>query len=121
MAATEHVEIQATAPDDRRRDVRYRIEEPCLVADATAVYDCIVADISVGGALLEGQLALSVGSEIAIGFDSVMGILGEVMHCGDGFVGVRFTGDASQRALLVAWLRKRLRSQIRTARARVKP
>lgn len=93
----------------RRRNVRYRLAAPGLVADATGFHDCVVADISVGGAMLEGELALPIGSEIALGFDSLMGILGTVAHQGDGFVGVKFHGGDAQRQAIVAWIRERYR------------
>ena len=109
MAAPSPTPPAATNRDNRRRDVRYRLEAPGLVAHADGIFDCIVADISVGGAMLEGDLPFPAGSEIALGFDTLMGIVGEVAHRGDGFVGVRFLGDDAQRRLIVAWIRAKHR------------
>lgn len=108
--------LEATRHDERRRDQRYQLRAPGLVADKDGVHDCIVADISIGGAMIEGDLPLEQGQEIALAFDSLIGILGEVVHKGDGFLGVKFTGGPDQRLIVMDWVGARLR----TARPRAK-
>lgn len=115
MAKTRPEPLEAINHDERRQDVRYRLEAPGLAAHADGVFDCIVADISVGGAMLEGDLPLAAGSEIALGFDSLIGVMAEVVHQGDGFLGVRFVHNAAQRRLIAAWIRAKIRDE-RSAR-----
>ena len=76
---------------NRRLHQRHRISVPGLVADKLGCYDCIVADVSDGGALLQGDLPLDIGHEIALGFDVLLGILGKVVRIHDGFFGIEFT------------------------------
>ena len=110
MTSSQSSRIDALPHDDRRRDQRYTLRAPCLVADINNAYDCIIADISVGGAMLEGDLPLDSGDEIALAFDSIIGLLGEVVHKGDGFIGVKFTGGPEQRVIVMDWVGERLRA-----------
>jgi len=96
--------------DERRSHRRYSLRAPGLVADMSGVYDCVVADISVGGAMLEGTLPIEGGAEVALGFDTLVGVVGVVVHRGEGFVGVRFGEDAGQRARIQAWIARRLKA-----------
>ncbi len=109
MASAHEHGLNPERHDSRRSAVRYRLSAPGLIADADAFYDCIVADVSVGGAMLEGDLPLPVGRQIALGFDTLMGVIGEVVHRGDGFIGVKFVGGDGERKAMVAWIRARLR------------
>lgn len=109
MPAPRSDDLKPRRHDSRRSDVRYSLRAPGLIADEAAFYDCIVADVSVGGAMLEGELPLPVGRQIALGFDTVMGVIGEVVHRGDGFVGVKFVGGDGERRMMVGWIRARLR------------
>jgi len=101
---------KSPAGRERRRHNRFSLRAPGLVADIEGVYDCIVSDISIGGAMLEGELPLEYGAEVAIGFDTLMGVVGVVVHRGEGFVGVQFSEDADQRARVTAWIAKRLKA-----------
>lgn len=96
--------------DERRSHRRYSLRAPGLVADLGGVYDCVVADISVGGAMLEGTLPIDAGAEVALGFDTLVGVVGTVVHRGEGFVGVRFSDDSAQRARIQAWIARRLKA-----------
>lgn len=95
--------------DDRRTDVRYALVAPGLVADRTGVHDCIVVDISLGGCMLEGQFHMRNGMEVAVGVDSLMGLLGEIVHAGPGFVGVKFHMVPDRRNDIRTWIAARLK------------
>ena len=94
---------------ERRTDPRFALRTPGLVAGTVGVYDCVVADISLGGCMLEGRLPLRHGEEIAIGFDTLMGLLGNVAHAGDDFIGVRFQESAVRRDEIRNWMVARLK------------
>jgi hypothetical protein len=83
--------VRARPAFNRRLHQRHRISVPGLVADKLGCYDCIVTDVSDGGALLQGNLSLNIGQEIALGFDALLGILGKVVRIHDGFFGIEFT------------------------------
>lgn len=95
--------------DERRVDVRYALTTPGLVADRTTVHDCIVVDISLGGCMLEGQFHLRNGMEVAVGFDKLMGLLGEIVHAGPGFVGVKFHTEPDRRNDIRDWIAGRMK------------
>lgn len=101
--------LTPTAPHERRLDRRYQLRAQGLVADAENCFDCVVADISVGGAMLEGDLPFSAGQEVALGFDSLMGMICEVVYRGTGFVGVRFKDDGDSRKKVAVWIAARAR------------
>jgi len=94
---------------ERRTDVRYALVAPGLVADRTGVHDCTVVDISLGGCMLEGQFHMRNGMEVAVGVDSLMGLLGEIVHAGPGFVGVKFHAQPDRRNDIRAWIAARLK------------
>ena len=102
------VVLEAVDHDDRRQAQRYKLRAPGLVADEHGAYDCIVADISIGGAMLEGDLPLEKGQTIALAFDSLIGIFGDVVHTRDGFVGVKFINGDDQSLTLMNWVEARL-------------
>ena len=107
----------ATSDHERRQHRRYDLRAPGLAADMNGVYDCVVGDISLGGVMLEGELPLEVGTEVAIGFDTLMGLVGTVMHHGDGFFGVKFVDDMEQRAKVADWIFRRLKAARREREA----
>lgn len=94
---------------ERRTDRRFILRTPGLVADENGCYDCIIVDISLGGAMLEGDLPFESGQEIAIGFDTLMGLTGKVAHKGKTFVGVRFIEAPGRRDLIRRWIVNRLK------------
>ncbi len=95
---------------ERRGAPRFALRTPALVATIDGVYDCLIADISLGGCMLEGRLPLARGTEVAVGFDTLMGLVGHVVHAGDGFFGVRFDDSAGRRDDIRRWMVARLRS-----------
>lgn len=103
------VVLEPVEHDDRRQAQRYKLRAPGLVADESGAYDCIVADISIGGAMLEGDLPLTKGQKVALAFDSLIGIFGDVVHTREGFVGVKFSGGDDQSLILMNWVDARLR------------
>lgn len=100
--------VQSSA-DERRTDVRYALVAPGLVADRTGVHDYIVDDISLGGCMLEGEFHMRNGMEVAVGVDSLMGLLGEIVHAGPGFVGVKFHTSPDRRNDIRTWIAARLK------------
>lgn len=101
--------LAQSSADERRTDVRYALVAPGLVADRTGVHDCIVVDISLGGCMLEGEFHMRNGLEVAVGVDSLMGLLGEIVHAGPGFVGVKFHMVPDRRSDIRAWISARLK------------
>lgn len=95
---------------NRRRGRRYQLQAPGYAADQEAAYPCVVADISIGGALLEGDLPFEVGQELALAFDNLIGVRCEVAQVRDAGIGVRFTGGADQRLVVLDWVDGRIRA-----------
>ena len=105
--------LESTDHDERRRDQRYKLRAPGLIADVKGAHECIVADISVGGAMIEGEFPFEKGAEIAIAFDSMVGIFGEVVFLGENGVGIKFTGPPDQRLIVLDWVSARLKASRR--------
>lgn len=105
------VQIQPPTPTgaERRADARYELAVPGLVADIDGCYDCKVVDLSLGGCMLEGSFEIPDGAEVAVGFDSLIGLVGQVVHAGPGFVGIKFRTKPDRRDDIRIWIANRLR------------
>lgn len=111
MAVERHeIVLEPTELDTRRSTQRYKLRAPGLVADEDCAYDCIIADISIGGSMLEGDLPLEKGQTIALAFDSLIGIFGEIVHKRKGFCGVKFIDNEEQALILMDWVESRLKT-----------
>lgn len=108
--------LEASGHDERRSDQRYTLRAPCLVADHEGAHECVIADMSIGGASLEGDLPLNEGQEVALAFDSLIGVLGEVVRVRDNGVNLKFTGGPDQRLFVMDWVSARLKASRRPVR-----
>ena len=69
---------------------------------------CKLSDISMGGALIEGNLPLEKGDTFQLCILDLPEITAKAMHCGNGFYGVQFQNTARFRNAIGIWIRRRM-------------
>ena len=66
--------------------------------------DCVVHDISAGGALIAVSRTLKVGETVILALDSIGKLPAEIRHSDGGRAGLRFIIDPKQQLFLVKHL-----------------
>ena len=97
-----------TRGGDRRAHLRYETNEPALAVIGDVAAACRLSDISLGGALIEGNLPLTSGQEFALCVLDLPEIKARAVHCGDGFYGVQFVEGGRYRNAIGIWIRRRM-------------
>jgi chromosome partitioning protein len=93
-----------TNPEAMRRYPRFKYEQPAVLVLADGQIDCVVHDISAGGALVAMDRPLKVGDNVTLSLDSIGKLPAEVRHCDGGRAGLRFIIDPKQQLFLVKHL-----------------
>ena len=92
------------SPEAMRRYPRFKYEQPAVLILAEGQMDCVVHDISAGGALVAIGRPLKVGENVTLSLDSIGKLPAEVRHCDGGRAGLRFIIDPKQQLFLVKHL-----------------
>ena len=91
-------------PEALRRYPRFKYEQPAVLILGDGQVDCVVHDISAGGALIAVSKALKVGESVTLSLDSIGKLPAEIRHCDGGRAGLRFIIDPKQQLFLVKHL-----------------
>ena len=91
-------------PEAMRRYPRFKYEQPAILILADGQIDCVVHDISAGGALVAMNRPLKVGDKVTLSLESIGKLPAEVRHCDGGRAGLRFIIDPKQQLFLVKHL-----------------
>jgi hypothetical protein len=91
----------AANPAALRRYPRFNYERPATLAVGDGEVDCIVHDISAGGALIRVGRDLKVGDTVTLALDGIGRLPAEVRHREDDRAGLRFILDPKQQLGLV--------------------
>jgi chromosome partitioning protein len=94
----------AANPEAMRRYPRFKYEQPAVLILTDGQIDCVVHDISAGGALVAISRPLKVGDNVTLSLDSIGKLPAEVRHCDGGRAGLRFIIDPKQQLFLVKHL-----------------
>lgn len=94
----------AASPEAMRRYPRFKYEQPAVLILTDGQIDCVVHDISAGGALVAINRPLEVGDNVTLSLDSIGKLPAEVRHCDGGRAGLRFIIDPKQQLFLVKHL-----------------
>lgn len=94
----------AANPEALRRYPRFKYEQPAILILADGQIDCVVHDISAGGALVAISRRLKVGESVTLALDSIGKLPAEVRHCDGDRAGLRFIIDPKQQLFLVKHL-----------------
>lgn len=94
----------AASPEAMRRYPRFKYEQPAVLILTDGQIDCVVHDISAGGALVAINRPLKVGDNVTLSLDSIGKLPAEVRHCDGGRAGLRFIIDPKQQLFLVKHL-----------------
>src|SRR5882724_857187 len=87
-----------------RRYPRFKYEQPAILMVGDGQVDCVVHDISAGGALIAVSRTLKVGETVILALDSIGKLPAEIRHCDGGRAGLRFIIDPKQQLFLVKHL-----------------
>jgi chromosome partitioning protein len=107
-------------PEALRRYPRFKYEQPAVLVINDASFDCVVHDISAGGALVFFQGSLSVGDRVTLSLESIGKLPAEVRHREGGRAGLRFIVDPKQQLFLVKHLSAVIASASTTVAATVR-
>jgi chromosome partitioning protein len=91
-------------PEALRRYPRFKYEQPAVLIVGDGQVDCVVHDISAGGALIAVSRALKVGENVTLALDSIGKLPAEIRHSDGGRAGLRFIIDPKQQLFLVKHL-----------------
>ena len=91
-------------PEALRRYPRFKYEQPAILIVGDGQVDCVVHDISAGGALVAVSRSLKVGEAVTLALDSIGKLPAEIRHCVGGRAGLRFIIDPKQQLFLVKHL-----------------
>jgi chromosome partitioning protein len=103
-ASTEPAPTPAANPEALRRYPRFKYEQPAVLIVGDGTIDCVVHDISAGGALVAIDRPLGVGETVTLALDSIGKLPAEVRHSDGGRAGLRFIIDPKQQLFLVKHL-----------------
>jgi chromosome partitioning protein len=92
------------SPEALRRYPRFKYEQPAILMIGDGQVDCVVHDISAGGALIAVSRILKVGETVILALDSIGKLPAEVRHSDGGRAGLRFIIDPKQQLFLVKHL-----------------
>lgn len=93
-----------TNPEALRRYPRFRYEQPAILIANEKPIDCVVHDISAGGALVIAVGDFKVGDRVTLSLDSIGKLQAEVRHRDGERTGLRFIVDPKQQLFLVKHL-----------------
>ena len=79
-------------------------EQPAVLLIGDGQVDCVVHDISAGGALIAVSRTLKVGETVILALDSIGKLPAEIRHSDGGRAGLRFIIDPKQQLFLVKHL-----------------
>ncbi|MGH6934292.1 MAG: PilZ domain-containing protein [Dongiaceae bacterium] len=96
--------VASLSPEQMRRYPRFNYERPATLTVAGKEVDCIVHDISAGGALIRISTPLSVGATVILTMPIVGRLAAEVRHRDGDRAGLRFTIDPRSQLNLVKQL-----------------
>jgi chromosome partitioning protein len=91
-------------PEALRRYPRFKYEQPAILIVGDGQVDCVVHDISAGGALIAVNKTLKVGESVTLALDSIGKLPAEIRHSDGGRAGLRFIIDPKQQLFLVKHL-----------------
>jgi chromosome partitioning protein len=91
-------------PEALRRYPRFKYEQPAILMVGDGQVDCVVHDISAGGALIAVSRTLKVGETVILALDSIGKLPAEIRHSDGGRAGLRFIIDPKQQLFLVKHL-----------------
>jgi hypothetical protein len=84
-----------------RKYPRFVYDRPAKLKHADQEFDCVVHDISAGGALIMASLPVKVGDLVSLKLESIDDLTAEVRHREDDRVGLRFKIEPRQQLSLV--------------------
>src|SRR5262249_19319440 len=91
-------------PEALRRYPRFKYEQPAILIVGDGQVDCVVHDISAGGALIAVGRTLKVGETVTLALESIGKLRAEVRHSEGGRAGLCFIVDPKQQLFLVKHL-----------------
>ncbi len=103
-AATPAPDREAANPEQMRRYPRFNYEQPAMLAVGGREVDCIVHDISAGGALIRVGGDVAVGNAVTLVLPAIGRLAAEVRHRDGDKAGLRFTIDPQHQLALVKQL-----------------
>lgn len=92
---------EMTSPEAMRKYPRFVYDRPAKIKHDDRVFDCVVHDISAGGALIMASLPLKVGDIVSLTLESIDDLAAEVRHREEDRVGLRFKIEPKQQLSLV--------------------
>ncbi len=91
-------------PEAMRRYPRFKYEQSAVLIINDGNIDCVVHDISAGGALVAVNRPLNIGESVTLALESIGKLPAEVRHSDGGRAGLRFIIDPKQQLFLVKHL-----------------
>jgi hypothetical protein len=88
----------ALRPEERRQHKRKPVLWSARVESRDGAADCIILDLSLGGAKLRGQLGVQARQSVTLVIDRFGAIRAEVVWARQGYMGLRFTDSHDQIA-----------------------
>jgi hypothetical protein len=104
QAAQTPADAKMANPEALRRFPRFKYEQAALLFVDDCPVECVVHDISAGGALVIVDCELQVGDLVTLALDSIGKLPAEVRHCEGDRAGLRFIIDPKQQLFLVKHL-----------------
>lgn len=114
--SAEAISDEVVNPEALRRYPRFRYEQPAILIFNDKPMDCVVNDISAGGALVIASGDFKVGDRVTLSLDSIGKLQAEVRHRDGDKTGLRFIVDPKQQLFLVKHLSAVIASASTTVR-----
>jgi len=92
---------EQSSPEAMRKYPRFVYDRPAKIKLDDKEYDCVVHDISAGGALIMANLPFKVGDIVYLKLESIDDLTSEVRHREEDRVGLRFKIEPRQQLSLV--------------------
>jgi hypothetical protein len=92
---------EQSSPEAMRKYPRFVYDRPAKIKLGDKEYDCVVHDISAGGALIMASLPFKVGDIVFLKLESIDDLTSEVRHREEDRVGLRFKIEPRQQLSLV--------------------
>jgi chromosome partitioning protein len=92
---------EQSSPEAMRKYPRFVYDRPAKIKLGDKEYDCVVHDISAGGALIMANLPFKVGDIVFLKLESIDDLTSEVRHREEDRVGLRFKIEPRQQLSLV--------------------
>jgi chromosome partitioning protein len=89
------------SPEAMRKYPRFVYDRPAKIKLGDKEYDCVVHDISAGGALIMASVPFKVGDIVSLKLETIDDLTAEVRHREDDRVGLRFKIEPRQQLSLV--------------------